>query len=149
MSTAPAANAVRAPVAFYGVADPRNAEIGARLRACREAAGLTQQQLADAIGVTFQQLQKYERGDNRISAPRLLDLCHALSVDPHVLLGWNDQAETAEILSACGQRGMPVLVKLAARLSVGARAAVTNLLMTMGPDPASAYRPEQVEARHG
>ncbi len=46
----------------------------------RTLLGMTQEQLAKAIGVSFQQVQKYERGLNRLSASRLFDVCQALGV---------------------------------------------------------------------
>lgn len=52
--------------------------IGRNLRAMRENASLTQQQLATAIGVSFQQLQKYENGKNRLPASRLYELSRIL-----------------------------------------------------------------------
>jgi transcriptional regulator with XRE-family HTH domain len=48
--------------------DPIDVEVGARVRARRKAVGMSQAVLADAIGFTFQQIQKYERGTNRVSA---------------------------------------------------------------------------------
>jgi len=54
--------------------------LGKRLRRRRRLLGLTQQQLADAVGVRFQQIQKYECGANRISAARLWRLAEALEV---------------------------------------------------------------------
>src|SRR6185436_21065702 len=54
--------------------------IGQRLRHRRWLKGMTQQELAQAIGVRFQQIQKYESGANRISAARLWDLARALEV---------------------------------------------------------------------
>ena len=54
--------------------------LGKRLRRRRRLLGLTQQQLADAVGVRFQQIQKYECGANRISAARLWRLSEALEV---------------------------------------------------------------------
>ena len=54
--------------------------LGKRLRRRRRLLGLTQQQLADAVGVRFQQIQKYECGANRISAARLWKLAEALEV---------------------------------------------------------------------
>ena len=54
--------------------------LGKRLRRRRRLLGLTQQQLADAVGVRFQQIQKYECGANRISAARLWSLASALEV---------------------------------------------------------------------
>ncbi len=55
--------------------------MGLRIRKRRIELGLTQQQLAKLIGVTFQQAHKYERGVNRISAGRLFELARALRVD--------------------------------------------------------------------
>ena len=54
--------------------------LGKRLRRRRRMLGLTQQQLAGAVGVRFQQIQKYECGANRISAARLWQLAEALEV---------------------------------------------------------------------
>jgi len=54
--------------------------LGKRLRRRRRLLGLTQQQLADSVGVRFQQIQKYECGANRISAARLWRLSEALEV---------------------------------------------------------------------
>jgi transcriptional regulator with XRE-family HTH domain len=53
--------------------------VGARVRERRIMLGLTQQQLADLIGVTYQQAHKYERGINRVSAGRLFEIARALS----------------------------------------------------------------------
>ena len=54
--------------------------VGARVRERRIMMGLTQQQLADLIGVTYQQAHKYERGINRVSAGRLYEIAQVLSV---------------------------------------------------------------------
>ncbi len=54
--------------------------VGARIRERRIMLGLTQQQLADLIGVTYQQAHKYERGINRVSAGRLFEVAQVLSV---------------------------------------------------------------------
>ncbi|MBE1236396.1 helix-turn-helix transcriptional regulator [Phaeovibrio sulfidiphilus] len=51
--------------------DPIDVEVGRRLRARRKVLALSQQQLADTVGITFQQVQKYERGLNRLSASRI------------------------------------------------------------------------------
>ena len=53
--------------------------VGGRIRERRIMLGLTQQQLAEMIGVTYQQAHKYERGINRVSAGRLFDIARALS----------------------------------------------------------------------
>src|ERR1700693_2634412 len=54
--------------------------VGARIRERRIMLGLTQQQLAEMIGVTYQQAHKYERGINRVSAGRLFEIARVLSV---------------------------------------------------------------------
>ena len=54
--------------------------VGTRIRERRIMLGLTQQQLADLIGVTYQQAHKYERGINRVSAGRLFEVARVLSV---------------------------------------------------------------------
>ena len=55
--------------------------VGARMRERRILLGLTQQQMAELIGVTYQQAHKYEKGINRIAAGRLFTIAHALGVD--------------------------------------------------------------------
>jgi transcriptional regulator with XRE-family HTH domain len=55
--------------------------VGARMRERRIMLGLTQQQMAELIGVTYQQAHKYEKGINRIAAGRLFTIAQALGVD--------------------------------------------------------------------
>ena len=56
--------------------------VGARIRERRTMLGLTQQQVAERIGVTYQQAHKYEAGANRLSAGRLYQIAQALGVEP-------------------------------------------------------------------
>jgi len=58
-------------------ASPIDAHVGARVRLRRTLLGMSQEKLGDALGLTFQQVQKYERGVNRIGASRLFDLARA------------------------------------------------------------------------
>lgn len=60
--------------------------LGERVRQRRAMAGLSQQELARRIGLTFQQVQKYERGGNRISVPMLLKIAAALDTSPAALI---------------------------------------------------------------
>lgn len=60
--------------------NPIDIHVGARLRLRRTLLGLSQEKLGEAVGITFQQLQKYERGSNRISASRLFNLSQVLGV---------------------------------------------------------------------
>jgi len=62
--------------------NPIDRHVGARVRMRRLMVGLSQSKLADALEVTFQQVQKYEKGANRIGASRLQQLARVLSVPP-------------------------------------------------------------------
>lgn len=55
--------------------------VGKRIRQRRWLVGMTQQKLAECVGIKFQQIQKYETGANRVSASRLWDIADALEVD--------------------------------------------------------------------
>ena len=61
-----------------GKPNPIDVHVGSRLRLRRTLLGLSQQKVGDALGLTFQQVQKYERGANRIGASRLWDLSGVL-----------------------------------------------------------------------
>ena len=63
-------------------ADKHDIEAGRILRALREQRRVTQTELADASGITFQRIKKYERGVNRISLSRLFQMCKALRIKP-------------------------------------------------------------------
>src|SRR6202035_3370709 len=63
-------------------ATPVDAHIGQKIRARRNLLGLSQTELADAAGITFQQIQKYERGINRVGSSRLQQFSDALGVSP-------------------------------------------------------------------
>ena len=60
--------------------NPIDAHVGKRLRLRRNILRITQQELAEMLGLTFQQVQKYEKGGNRISASRLWDISQILGV---------------------------------------------------------------------
>jgi len=62
------------------MAHPIDHHVGQRLRQRRRLLGLTQQKLAEAVSIRFQQIQKYESGANRISASRLWSLSRALDI---------------------------------------------------------------------
>ena len=67
--------------ASKGTADPIDRYVGSRLRARRLGLGMSQTKLGQAIGVTFQQVQKYENGANRVGASNLYKMAKALGVD--------------------------------------------------------------------
>jgi transcriptional regulator with XRE-family HTH domain len=62
-------------------------KIGSVIRMQRVKLGLSQSDLGNALGVTFQQIQKYERGANAVASTRIADLCRALEMTPNDLFG--------------------------------------------------------------
>ena len=63
-----------------GIANPVDVHVGGRVRLRRTLLGMSQEKLGAAVGLTFQQIQKYERGTNRISASRLYEFSKILYV---------------------------------------------------------------------
>ena len=68
--------------------------IGWRIRECRLSMRLTQEQLANGLNISFQQIQNYEKGTNGISAVRLFDICKILNVPLASMFPPNDPKET-------------------------------------------------------
>jgi transcriptional regulator with XRE-family HTH domain len=63
-----------------GKPNPIDVHVGGRVRLRRTLLGMSQEKLGEALGLTFQQVQKYERGANRVGASRLFDLSRVLDV---------------------------------------------------------------------
>ncbi|NTG98896.1 helix-turn-helix transcriptional regulator [Agrobacterium rhizogenes] len=61
--------------------------IGGAIRNLRKQSGFSQEKLAGIVGVTFQQVQKYEKGTNRVAVSTLIAICHALGVEPMAVIG--------------------------------------------------------------
>ena len=77
-----------------GKPNPIDVHVGARVRLRRTLLGMSQEKLGEALGLTFQQVQKYERGANRIGASRLFDLSRVLDVP--VSFFFDDMADTVQ-----------------------------------------------------
>ena len=75
--------------------DPVDVEVGQRIKVQRLQSGLSQTTLAEKLGVTFQQVQKYEKGVNRVGAGRLTKIAKVLGVPVTSFFGADD-AKTAE-----------------------------------------------------
>ncbi len=74
---------------------PVDVHVGKRIRHRRWLVGMTQQQLAERVGIKFQQIQKYETGANRVSASRLWDIADALEVPVSFFFeGLNEDEDT-------------------------------------------------------
>jgi transcriptional regulator with XRE-family HTH domain len=79
--------------------DDRDLLIGQRVKAYRDINGMSQTELGASIGVTFQQIQKYERGKNKVSVSRLIDICQILKTPLSSFLAGLDNAHTAHIIA--------------------------------------------------
>jgi transcriptional regulator with XRE-family HTH domain len=84
---------------------PIDAHVGTRIRLRRTLMGMSQERLGEALGLTFQQVQKYERGVNRVGASRLFDLSRVLDVP--ISFFFDDMPEPlAATYGAAGGLGM-------------------------------------------
>ncbi|MBM3491691.1 MAG: helix-turn-helix transcriptional regulator [Alphaproteobacteria bacterium] len=121
-------------------ADTVDAHVGKRVRLRRTLLGLSQEKLGEALSLTFQQVQKYERGTNRISASRLLQLSKVLNVpidfffdDLSVAGGARDNAQSAYEGEELSRRETLELVRAYYRIGDPAvRRRFYELLKTMG-----------------
>ncbi len=77
------------------MAHPVDVHVGKRIRHRRWLTGMTQQQLAEQVGIKFQQIQKYETGANRVSASRLWDIADSLTVPVSFFFEGLDGADKA------------------------------------------------------
>jgi transcriptional regulator with XRE-family HTH domain len=78
-------------------ANPVDVHVGARVRLRRQILKMSQEKLGDQLGVTFQQVQKYERGTNRVGASRLWRLSQVLEVPiSYFFEGMTNQIEAGE-----------------------------------------------------
>lgn len=75
--------------------DPIDIVVGTRIKARRTLLGMSQERLGEALGITFQQIQKYERGSNRVSASRLFHIARALDVSVAWLFNEGAEARLA------------------------------------------------------
>ncbi|ANK80055.1 MAG: XRE family transcriptional regulator [Rhizobiales bacterium NRL2] len=75
---------------------PVDIYVGSRIRLCRTLKGMSQQKLAEALKLTFQQIQKYEKGTNRVGASRLFEMSHILDVPVSFFFDGAPVADAAE-----------------------------------------------------
>src|SRR4029077_7479502 len=83
--------------------NPIDIHVGSRVRLRRNMLGLSQERLGEGIGLTFQQVQKYERGANRIGASRLHDLSRVLDVPVSFFFDDMDPVRAPAIPAGCGE----------------------------------------------
>jgi transcriptional regulator with XRE-family HTH domain len=85
--------------------------VGRRIRECRIMRGLTQQQMAELIGITYQQAHKYEKGMNRVSIGRLYVIAQALDVEPSYFFEGLNPATSSPSAPTDRQRAMLELAR--------------------------------------
>ena len=119
------------------VIKPVDTHVGALVRARRVEIGMSQGKLGDAIGLTFQQVQKYEKGLNRIGSSRLMQIANVLDVPPTFFF---QGAPTATKITASGQKSINeiaefvaskdgmVLMQAFAKLPADVRRSIVNLV---------------------
>lgn len=108
-------------------------EVGARVRARRLEISMSQERLAELLGVTFQQVQKYEKGVNRIATGRLVEISRALDTSLLLLLPpW-------ALESACAGNDGEIGATLA-KLNAAGRARLSEFAKTLAANPALANK---------
>jgi transcriptional regulator with XRE-family HTH domain len=78
---------------------PLDVALGSRIRLRRRELGLSQEQLARQVGITFQQVQKYEHGTNRVSFSRLVEIAQALHCGVMDIVGDLDKSKASPLFS--------------------------------------------------
>jgi transcriptional regulator with XRE-family HTH domain len=127
--------------------DPMDIALGAAVRIRRRTIGMSQEALAEQCGVSFQQIQKYENGANRISFSRLVQIARALKCRVTDLMDVFDGAdsETAQDLDMLTRLRTPGALELLSgyeRLGPEARSALVQFLRTLSPTQAAVRQAE-------
>ena len=121
---------------------PVDRHVGRRVQEKRLGLGLTQTALAKAVGVSFQQVQKYEKGTNRVSASKLFEIADFMKVDiPFFFDGYRAaQPGLAEEAAPAFEQDYPMtrqsleIVRLAPRLPLQKQKAVLQMMRAMLDD---------------
>lgn len=122
-----------------------DAEIGSRIRLARKQARLSQTELGQALGVTYQQVQKYENGTDRVAASRLIQIARFLKVSTASLLPDGDDEAVSALL---GEDEIAALAAFRQIESEAMRQAGISMLKTLGAatrgdQPKRAARPRR------
>lgn len=112
--------------------------IGRRIRVQRLAKGMSQTELANFCGITFQQIQKYEKGANRVSGSRIQQIANALGVTPAAFFAaggaGEDEAIGGEIAELLTHPGAIRLLRNHAKLPPALRGAIVRLTAELAGD---------------
>jgi hypothetical protein len=122
------------------VSNPLDIALGARIRVRRKSLGLSQDDLAVQVGLTFQQIQKYERGANRVSFSRLVEIARTLKCRVQDLIGDLDvEGEVSDQVAAeavqLKETGALELIRAYSAIrSAGRRRVVVSLAQTLSKE---------------
>lgn len=95
--------------------NPDDIKIGMNIRAIRLSQGLSQEKLAESLGVTFQQVQKYEKGTNRVGGSRMVAIAKALGVSINEIFGVSSDGvgeALAQPLNDTQRKSLDILMKM-------------------------------------
>jgi transcriptional regulator with XRE-family HTH domain len=116
-------------------------EVGARIRSRRKILGISQSALGEGLGITFQQIQKYEKGSNRVGASRLQGIANLLGTTPAALLGEEEggsaqkSPELEAIEKMVGTSEGAALNRAFARIAdAGVRRSIISLVKALATD---------------
>src|SRR6185312_7694303 len=131
-------------------ANPMDVHVGTRVRLRRMLLGMSQEKLGEHLGLTFQQVQKYEKGVNRIGASRLFDLAKVLGVPVqffyyeaplgvqtagHMMTGFAEQPDESYVVDFLGTREGLELNKAFARITdPKVRRSIVDLVRSLAGD---------------
>lgn len=124
-----------AVVATSSIPDPIDVQVGGRIRAFRKQLNMSQTKLGEEIDLTFQQIQKYERGTNRVSASTLVRIGSVLGVRVSTLIG--EDEDVAQVppsaLNHLGMSGAHKLLDSYAKIGdPKIRSALVSLAASLG-----------------
>ena len=106
--------------------------VGAHIHLRRNQLGISQSKLAEAIGVTFQQVQKYERGANRVSASSLVKIAKALNAPVAAFFGHENEGAGEQMFSVLNTPGASEMLEAYSRIrSAEQRQALVGVARTM------------------
>ena len=126
--------------------NPVDRHVGTRVRVRRMLVGMSQEKLGEALGITFQQIQKYEKGMNRISASRLQQTARVLGVpidyfyegapqfDSNAVGGFSDNPPPAYMAELTTTDGLNLLKAFASIKSARVRRRVVDLVRALAED---------------
>ena len=96
-----------APIISKNPPNPVDRHIGLRVRSRRLALGKSQEWLGEQLGLTFQQVQKYEKGANRVSGSRMVQIANALQTDPSFFFEGSPPSDAAGAPKSVSGKHLP------------------------------------------